>query len=212
MQNSDLPTTRTALLDAGLRLFGQNGYEATSTRQIAALAGANIGSISYHFGGKSGLHQACADHVSERISEMAAKALGDQVARTPAEAEERLAALVSGFVHLMVQPEAENLVAFVLREIMTPGAALDRFFERFAGPVHRRACQLWATATGADAESEDTRLAIFAMLGQIIYFRIAQPFVLKRMDWREMGPRETRQLSGMLQKNLKSAIAAARRS
>lgn len=44
--------TRMALLEAALVLFGERGFEGTSTRDIAGLAGCNQGLISFHFGGK----------------------------------------------------------------------------------------------------------------------------------------------------------------
>ncbi|WP_292390795.1 TetR family transcriptional regulator, partial [Mesorhizobium sp.] len=43
--------TRAALVQAALKLFGRQGFDGTSTREIAAEAKANIGSIAYHFGG-----------------------------------------------------------------------------------------------------------------------------------------------------------------
>ena len=63
--------TRAHLISAALELFGKQGFAATSTRQIAARAGTNIGSISYHFGGKAELHRACAAAVAQRIHEAA---------------------------------------------------------------------------------------------------------------------------------------------
>ncbi|MDG4869780.1 TetR family transcriptional regulator, partial [Guyparkeria sp. 1SP6A2] len=53
--------TQTELIRAAIALFGTAGFGATSTRAIAARAGTNISSISYHFGGKDGLRLACAD-------------------------------------------------------------------------------------------------------------------------------------------------------
>lgn len=50
--------TRMALLEAALVLFGERGFEGTSTRDIAGLAGCNQGLISFHFGGKEGLYDA----------------------------------------------------------------------------------------------------------------------------------------------------------
>ncbi|MEI9895039.1 MAG: TetR/AcrR family transcriptional regulator [Chthoniobacter sp.] len=49
------PSTRAALLDAGERLFSQNGIEGTSVREIIKAAGANLGAINYHFGTKDRL-------------------------------------------------------------------------------------------------------------------------------------------------------------
>ncbi|MBN9445309.1 MAG: TetR family transcriptional regulator, partial [Bosea sp.] len=51
----DVEGTRQALIRAGLDLFGRNGFDATSTREIAQAAGVNSAGIAYHFGGKDGL-------------------------------------------------------------------------------------------------------------------------------------------------------------
>src|SRR5271165_6495757 len=48
-------TTKDKLLDTAERLFGQQGYEATSLRHIIAEAGVNLAAIHYHFGSKQEL-------------------------------------------------------------------------------------------------------------------------------------------------------------
>jgi AcrR family transcriptional regulator len=55
---SDGEQSRRRLLLAGLRLFAQQGYANTSTREIAEAAGVNVASISYYFGDKAGLYRA----------------------------------------------------------------------------------------------------------------------------------------------------------
>ena len=57
-QRSDGEESRERLLRTALRLFAEKGYAKTSTREIAAAAGANIGAISYYFGDKAGLYRA----------------------------------------------------------------------------------------------------------------------------------------------------------
>ena len=57
-QRSDGEESRERLLLAALHLFAEKGFEKTSTREIAAAAGANIGAISYYFGDKAGLYRA----------------------------------------------------------------------------------------------------------------------------------------------------------
>jgi len=47
--------TKQKLLDTAERLFGQQGYDATSLRQIIAAAGVNLASVHYHFGSKEEL-------------------------------------------------------------------------------------------------------------------------------------------------------------
>lgn len=54
--------TKNKILDTAERLFGEQGYAATSLRQITAEAGVNLAAIHYHFGSKEGL----LDHVIVR--------------------------------------------------------------------------------------------------------------------------------------------------
>lgn len=47
--------TTTALITAGIRLFGRDGYTATSIESITTAAGMTKGAAYYHFDGKIGL-------------------------------------------------------------------------------------------------------------------------------------------------------------
>jgi AcrR family transcriptional regulator len=47
--------TKEKILDTAERLFGENGYGATSLRQIIAEAGVNLAAVHYHFGTKEEL-------------------------------------------------------------------------------------------------------------------------------------------------------------
>jgi AcrR family transcriptional regulator len=47
--------TEVKILDTAERLFGEQGYAATSLRQIIAEAGVNLAAIHYHFGSKEDL-------------------------------------------------------------------------------------------------------------------------------------------------------------
>ena len=201
--------TRAALIAAALALYGDKGYEATSTREIAAAAKANSAMIAYHFGGKEGLRAACADFVAERLRGI----FGDAPeAETPQAARAALSALLRAFIRRVVADEAARpLARFLLREISDPSAAFARIYETAFAPLHRRACRLWARATGGDPESADTRLAVFAVIGQALYFRIARVAVLMRMGWADIGPAEAAQIEAMILSHLEAALDAARR-
>lgn len=47
---------RERLLHEAMRLFGERGFDAVTTREICAAAGVNSGAIHYHFGDKDGLY------------------------------------------------------------------------------------------------------------------------------------------------------------
>lgn len=200
--------TRAALIRAALNLFGQKGFEGTSTRDIAAAANANIGSIAYHFGGKEGLRLACAGFIVETIQRVAGPAIA--AAAVPGDAREgeaaataQIDAIVQRMVGFIVaQPEAGEIVQFVIRELSHPTAALDAIYAGVFEPVHRRLCAIWAAATGEEAEAELTRLRVFAIIGQVIYFRIGREAVLRRMGWSAIGLREASGIASVITENV----------
>lgn len=55
---SDGEQSRERLLQAAMGLFAAQGFNATSTREIALAAGANVAAIAYYFGDKAGLYRA----------------------------------------------------------------------------------------------------------------------------------------------------------
>ena len=198
-------STRKAIIEAAMRGFAEKGFAATSTREIAALAGTNIASISYHFGGKEGLR--------DRLRRAHRRADGRRARRrarrrrrcrpTPRRRARLLAALVRTIARfLLLQPEARLVAGFMLREM---AAAVERarhhlhgLFER----VHRRVCAIWGAATGREPESEAVRLAVFATIGQVLYFHIGRPVVERRMGWTAIGPAEVEAIADTVTRNL----------
>ena len=67
--------SRSALLSSAQKLFGQNGYQATSVHDIARDAELNVSLVSYHFGGKEGLFKECFARAGLHRLQMAEKIL-----------------------------------------------------------------------------------------------------------------------------------------
>lgn len=208
-------STRQSLIDSALERFGARGYEAASTREIAAGAETNIGSIAYYFGGKEGLRRACAEYVVGMIRTIAQAALGEghdgsEFARlTAEEARVRLEAAVLRLVRfVLIQPQARLIVRFMLREIANPSVALDIIYAGVMVPTHQRLCRLWAAATGENPDSENVRLTTFSMIGQIFYFRIGQEIITRRMDWRAYGPSEADAIAEVIIRNMHASLDA----
>ena len=78
---------------------------------------------------------------------------------------------------LLLRPEARLVAGFMLREMAQPSSALDTIYEGVFEGVHTRACALWGAATGRAAESDAVRLAVFSMIGQVLYFHLGRPIV-----------------------------------
>ena len=204
--------TRATLIRAALRLFGTRGFDGTSTRDIAAAANANIGSIAYHFGGKEGLRTACAGFIVDTIGAIAGQALDAAPAAGPEAATAGLETALERLVgFLIAQPQAGEIVQFILRELAHPTAALDIIYDGVFEPTHKRLCVIWGAATGEDPESDEAKLAVFTMIGQVIYFRIAREAVMRRMGWTSIGQNEAGAVIAATKANL-TAILAARRN
>jgi AcrR family transcriptional regulator len=90
------PNMREAILCAAEELFSTNGFNAVSVRDIAQAAGANPGSITYHFKTKDGLlleiYRRHCGPMNRRRSELLA------AARRVRDLQDRLEAIVRAYV------------------------------------------------------------------------------------------------------------------
>src|SRR5919198_136078 len=90
------PNMREAILTAAEELFSTNGFNAVSVRDIAQAAGANPGSVTYHFKTKDGLlleiYQRHCGPMNIRRSELLA------AARRVRDLQDRLEAIVRAYV------------------------------------------------------------------------------------------------------------------
>lgn len=208
MSEFPMPPEGTAadLIAAGLRLFGVKGFAATSTRELAAAAGTNVASIAYHFGSKEGLRRACGAEVARRM----ARALSTPMTSPPVSREDaalRLETVLRAMAAFVLTSEdAEPILPFMLRELAEAGPVLDAVYGTLMEPMHRRFCALWAAATGQEAESPRTRLLVFTLVGQLLYFRIGGPIVTRRMGWNGIGRSEADTIADLLALNLRTLL------
>ncbi len=87
---------REALLSSAIKLFSSNGYNAVSLREIAKAAGANVGSLTYHFGSKAGLLREIYERHTEPMNNRRRELLGE--ARRIQDPDERLMAVLRAYV------------------------------------------------------------------------------------------------------------------
>lgn len=67
--------TRAALLSAAREVFTASGFAEASIAEVVARAGASVGSLYHHFGGKGDLYLALFDEYQQRQEERAAAAV-----------------------------------------------------------------------------------------------------------------------------------------
>lgn len=119
-QENDAASTRNALLQTGVRLFAERGFDGTSIRAITSEANANLGAVTYHFGSKEAFYDAVVDSVVGPFAEQVLAA-----GRTDGPPLDRLTRVVRVyFGHLAEHPEIPRLIMQgVMATGLPPGAA-----------------------------------------------------------------------------------------
>jgi AcrR family transcriptional regulator len=135
--------TRRQLVRAAIELFGEHGYEATSTRAIAQRAGCNLGLISFHFGSKQKLYDEVREEMLKEM-EAGARRLTDRLKSINDKniGKEDLAKAASECVEMVVDTlsahAGDGAYFMMLRRSMQAGDAGSRklFDEVFIPPFH----------------------------------------------------------------------------
>jgi AcrR family transcriptional regulator len=94
--------TRERVLDAAEQLFAEHGLDAVSTRDITALAAANVGAINYYFGSKEGLVFAVFDRRLTPITRERLAAL-DRVEQAAGKAAPKAEAVLRAYIQPVVE-------------------------------------------------------------------------------------------------------------
>ncbi len=118
------PDTKTMILDAAEGLFAEQGYAATSMRQLATKAGVNLAATNYHFGSKEDLAKAVLARRIEPINEERLRRLGALPARRTT-----VEAIVRAFVEPPLRAAPTALAA---GDDTTPANRLCRVFGRIS--------------------------------------------------------------------------------
>lgn len=208
--------SRARLIDAALDLFASQGFEATSTRAIAARAKVNLAAIPYYFRGKEGLYRAVAEHIAAEINAHVGAERGRLMEEmrkaplSPARARAALHHILDGFVSTILSPEAARWAPFILREQMQPTSAFRVLYEGFMEPTHRVISALLAAMKGGSPDETKICLQVFTLVGQVIIFRAAQKAVLTRLGWSHLEIGELNQIKAVLHDNLDRLVESER--
>jgi AcrR family transcriptional regulator len=114
--------TRTALLDAAREVFGEQGFERATVRQIAARAGVDAAMVNHWFGGKQGLFTATIQPPAELLEQVERIRLGDRdelpenLLRAFVQAWDANSSQFRAIVHSV---SSQELAADMLRDVLT---------------------------------------------------------------------------------------------
>lgn len=131
--------TRDRIARAALGVFAAQGYDGTTTREIADAAGVNLGLLQYHFGGKEKLWRAAVDLAFAELQTGLASVLADDAIASD---DERLRWLIREHVRFVSQhPEFVRIMHDVGKR---PGPRTEWLVETHVAPLYRGIVELVA--------------------------------------------------------------------
>src|SRR5208282_604234 len=149
--------TKTKILDAAEKLFGQNGFDATSLRDITTEAQVNLAAVNYHFQSKESLIDAV---IVRRLGPVNRRRLEMLDAAGPSASVEQI---VEAFISPVLEADVLNGVPMIGRVFSDPAQFAVRIFQKQLAPVARRFDEVLATAVpGITPEERFWRLNFMA--------------------------------------------------
>ncbi len=124
--------TKSKILNSAENLFGINGFESVSLRDITSDAGVNLAAVNYHFQSKDHLIDAV---IARRIEPVNARRLELLDAAGPEPTVEKI---LEAFLRPMLEIRTETLIPLMGRVLSNPDMFIDRIFNVHLAPVAAR--------------------------------------------------------------------------
>jgi AcrR family transcriptional regulator len=125
------PDTKTRILDAAEKLFGENGFDATSLRDITTEADVNLAAVNYHFQSKESLIEAVIMRTAGPVND---KRIAMLEAAGPNPTIEQL---LEAFVGPVLEQDYEPMAPLMARVLSSPDV-MKRMLKQHMETLSRR--------------------------------------------------------------------------
>ena len=184
--------TRARILDAALKTFGNEGFKAATTRQIADDAGVNLPAIKYYFDGKEGLYLACAHEIAARygrlmlpIGATAREALASQMDTESARTHlKHVFGALADF--LLGTSEVHLWTLFVQREMADPGPAFEILYTELWKPGAELSAALISRVLGQHTTTEEARIRALLLISSLTAFATGSRAAIRVLGWPDL--------------------------
>lgn len=201
---------RGRLIAAGLKVFSEVGYEAASTRDLAAAAGVNIAAIPYYFRNKEGLYHAIIDHIIDHYQEGLGYELNsireslknDHIPQ--AEYQALLDRYMRTLIRFTLQSSSERaqITHIYIREQFDRTSAFDRMYNGFVRDAQKTIITLVGRIIGTNLAETDVKLITQTLYGQIWVFKLSQQTILHNMGWTKYGDKEMAEIERIIMSHI----------
>ncbi len=188
--------TSARIIEAALTLFGEQGYEGASTREIAEMAGVNAPALNYYFKSKEGLYNACIEYMVEQIWAFLAPTIEQAQAQLGARPDteqliETFCSIQSKIAEFMlVSNRTNSWRKFYAREQagLGPSAGEEMISQRIGQRLIGVTSGIISRLMGPHASQEECILRSMALTGQLLPFHLTRNSSLKALDWDVLTP------------------------
>jgi AcrR family transcriptional regulator len=187
--------TRLRIIEASIEVFGERGYDAATTREIALRAGVNPPALQYYFESKEGVYIACSEHIACSSNERFTPVLDRINVAMDAgvrgeEAIELFCVLQETIIdHLMGLGDMRSRRLFMAREESghTPNIGTGRTAKQKLGAyINATSSRIIAVLSGAPADDPATKLKAMMLFGQTLVFHVARPSAMATLGWTDL--------------------------
>lgn len=183
--------TRLRIIEAAIGVFGERGFDAATTREIAQRAGVNPPALQYYFENKDGVYRACAEHMAStsraRFDPVLARVEAALKAGiTEEEAIDLFCDLLDVLVeHLLNSTDYRSRHLFVARVQSghAPDEGIEALRRKVGHPINRAATALLSRLSGLSSDDVALRMKSLMLFGQVFVFHVARPMALHLMKW-----------------------------
>jgi TetR/AcrR family transcriptional regulator, regulator of cefoperazone and chloramphenicol sensitivity len=183
--------TRERIVNAALQMFGQRGFEAASTRDIATLAGVNAPALQYYFDSKEGLFVACVERIVKRVWEyMSAVVAGaERLIAERAAVEDLIEAFcdiqaqLAQFMFTTSDKDDWRLFMARIQAGEGPSAGFELAYKNISCRLSGVTCAIVGRLLGRPADDEETLVRTVTLSGQLVVFQMSRRSVMTKLKW-----------------------------
>jgi AcrR family transcriptional regulator len=205
--------TRQRIIDAAIEVFGEQGFDAATTRQIALHAGVNPPALQYYFENKEGVYLACAEHLATENRRYFQPVIS-QILQLDDQADtECCITLFCQLLDAMLdrvfsQQHSQNKRLFHARVQMGQGpqGAFQVMREQLGRELGKAGAKLVARVTQTSEDLQLTQLRTLSLLGQVVMFHNMRRSVLDQLQWNEVDEEKLIAIKHMLREHCRTLM------
>ena len=157
---------RDRLIQAAGEIFGDQGFDGATVREITRRAKVNLAAINYYFRDKEELYLETLNHAMRTVF---VRTQPEDLGTTPSE---QLLAYISGLLQRILNPARPGWHGKLLaRELTSPSRLLNVLVETFVRPHRDTLHKIIRSAADGQLSEMQVSLAGASVIGQCLYYR-----------------------------------------